>query len=94
MFIYMYVNLHFRIDIKSVVSPDLKGKFFFGCRLKMVFPFVTKKLEMSYLSLCILRHESFDIDDLSSMQDDPLCIHCMSWLIKKKSIAMWVNFRL
>ena len=37
MFIYMYVYLHFRIDIKSVVSPDLKGRFFFGCRLKMVF---------------------------------------------------------
>ena len=43
---------------------------------------------MSYLSLCIIRHETFDIDDLRSMQDDPLCLHCMSRLINKKSIAM------
>ena len=67
--------------------------FFFGRRLKMIFSFVTKELEISFLSLCILRHETFDIDDLSSMQDDPLCIHCMSWLINEKYIAMWVNFR-
>ena len=40
-----------------------------------------------------LIHETFDIDDLSSMLDDPLCIHCMSWLINKKSIALCENFR-
>ena len=59
----------------------------------MIFSSVTKELEISFLSLCNLRHETFDIDDLSSMQDDPLCIHCMSWLINEKSKAMWVNFR-
>ena len=31
----------------------------------------------------ISRHYAFDIDDLCSMQDDPLCIHCMSWLINE-----------
>ena len=59
----------------------------------MIFSFVTKELEISFLSLCILRHETFDIDDLSSMKDDPLCIHCMSWLMKEKSIAICENFR-
>ena len=59
----------------------------------MIFSFVTKELEIAFLLLCILRHETFDIDDLSSMQDDPLCIHCISWLIDEKSIATWVNFR-
>ena len=66
--------------------------FFFGRRLNMIFSFVTKELEISFLSLCILRHETFDIDDLSSMQDDPLCIHCMSCLINEKSIVMCENF--
>ena len=59
----------------------------------MIFSFVTKELEIAFLLLCILRHETFDIDDLSSMQDDPLCIHCMSWIINEKSIAMCENFR-
>ena len=67
--------------------------FFFGRRLKIIFSFVTKELKISFLSLCILRHETFDIDELNRMQDDPLCIHCMSWLINEKYIAMWVNFR-
>ena len=58
----------------------------------MIFSFVTKELEIPFLSLCILRHETFDIDDPSSMQDDPLCIHCMSWLINEKSIAICENF--
>ena len=55
----------------------------------MIFSFVTKELKISFLSL---KHETFDIDDLSSMQDDPLCIHCMSWLINEKSIAICENF--
>ena len=67
--------------------------FFFGGRLKMIFSFVTKELEISFLPLCILRHETFDIDDRSSIQDDPLCIHCMSWLTNEKSIATCENFR-
>ena len=58
----------------------------------MIFSSVTKELEIFFLSLCILRHETFDIDDLGSMQDDPLCIHCMSWLINEKSIAICENF--
>ena len=57
-----------------------------------IFSFVTE-LEISFLSLCILRHETFEIDDVSSMQDDPLCNYWMSWLINEKSIAMRVNFR-
>ena len=40
--------------------------------------FFSEEFEISFLSLCILKHETFDIDDLSSMQDDPLCILCMS----------------
>ena len=44
-------------------------------RIGFFFP---EEFEISFLSLCILRHGTFDIDDLSSMQDDPLCIHCMS----------------
>ena len=59
----------------------------------MIFSSVTKELEIFFLSLCILRHETFDIDDLGSMQDDPLYIHCMSWLINKKSIAICENFK-
>ena len=59
----------------------------------MIFYIVKKELEISFLSLCILRDETFDIDDLSSMQDDPLCIHCMSRLINEKSIAIWENLR-
>ena len=59
----------------------------------MIFSSVTKELEISFLSLCTLRHETFDIDDLGSMQDDPLCIHCMSWLINEKSIAICEKIR-
>ena len=59
----------------------------------MIFSFVTKGLKISFLSLCMLRQETFDIDDFSSMQDDPLCVHCTSWLINEKYKAMWVNFR-
>ena len=59
----------------------------------MIIFLVTKELEISFLSLCIIRHETFDIDDLSSMQDDPLFNHCMSWLMKEKSIAICENFR-
>ena len=44
-----------------------------------------KFLKFHYTSLCILRHKTFDIDDLSSMEDDPLCILCMSWLIDEKA---------
>ena len=66
--------------------------FIYGRRLKTIFSSVTKELEISFLSLCIWRHETFDIDDLSSMQDDPLCVHCMSCLINEKSIAICENF--
>ena len=59
----------------------------------MIFYLVTKELEISFLSLCILRHETFDIDDLSSMQDDPLSFHYMSWLINEKSIGLCESFR-
>ena len=59
----------------------------------MIFSSVTKELEIFFLSLCILRHETFDIDDLGSMQDDPLYIHCMSWLINEKSIAICENLK-
>ena len=59
----------------------------------MIFSFVTKELESSFLTFCILRHETFDIDDLSSIQDDPLCIHCVSWLINEKSITVCENFK-
>ena len=59
----------------------------------MIIFLVTKELEIFFLSLFILRDETFDIDDLSIMQDDPLCIHCMSWLVNEKSIALRENFR-
>ena len=58
----------------------------------MIFYLVMKELEISFLSLCISRHETFDIDYLSSMQDDPFCIHYMSWLINEKSIVVCENF--
>ena len=59
----------------------------------MIIFLVTKELEISFLSLCILTHETFDIDDLSSMQDDLLFNHCMSWLMNEKSTAICENFR-
>ena len=52
----------------------------------MIFFLVTKELEISFLSLCILRHETIDIDELSSMQDDPSCV------INEKSIVICENF--
>ena len=63
------------------------GYFFRSSVRNGFFSFVTEEFEISFLSLCILRHETFefDIDDLSSMEDDPLCIHCMSWLIDEKA---------
>ena len=33
----------------------------------MIFYIVKKELEISFLSLCILRDETFDTDDLSRM---------------------------
>ena len=69
MFIYMSAlifNLSFNL-IRQI-------EFFFP----VLGSFVTEEFEISFLSLCILRHETFDIDDLSSMPDDPLCILCMS----------------
>ena len=59
----------------------------------IVLQFGKQDLMVESVKLCILRHETFDIDDLSSMQDDPFCIHCMSWLINEKSIAKSENFR-
>ena len=89
MFIYMSA-LIFNLSFNLIWRIAFFGG---GRRIKIIFSFVTKELKISFLSLCILRHETFDIDDLSRMQDDPLCIHCMSWLINEKYIAMWVNFR-
>ena len=62
MFIYMSALLF-------NLSFNLIGRigFFFGRRLKMIFYIVKKELEISFLSLCILRDETFDIDDLSRM---------------------------
>ena len=55
--------------------------------------FVKQDLMVESVKLFNLRHETFDIYDLSIMQDDPLCIHCMSWLVNEKSIALRENFR-
>ena len=88
MFIYMS-TLIFNLSFNLI----LRIGFFLSCRLKMIFSFVTKELQISSLSLRILRHKTSHIDDLSRMQDDPLCIHCVSWLINEKFKAMWVNFR-
>ena len=51
----------------------------------IVLQFGKQDLMVESVKLCILRHETFDIDDLSSIRDDPLRIHCMSWLINEKS---------
>ena len=59
----------------------------------IVLQFGKQDLMVESVKLCILRHETFDIDDLSSMQDDPIFNHCMSWLMKEKSIAICENFR-
>ena len=59
----------------------------------IVLQFGKQDLMVESVKLCILRHETFDIDDLSSMQDEPFCIYCMSWLIDEKSIARSENFR-
>ena len=59
----------------------------------IVLQFGKQDLMVESVKLCILRHETFDIDDLSSMQDEPFCINCMSWLSNEKSIARSENFR-
>ena len=59
----------------------------------IVLQFGKQDLMVESVKLCILRHETFDIDDLSSMQDEPFCIYCMSWLIDEKYIARSENFR-
>ena len=59
----------------------------------IVLQFGKQDLMIESVKLCILRHETFDIDDLSSMQDEPFCINCMSWLSNEKSIARSENFR-
>ena len=59
----------------------------------IVLQFGKQDLMVESVKLCNLRHETFNIDDLTIMQDDPLFIHCMSWLVHEKSIALLENFR-
>ena len=86
MFIYMpalIFNLAFNLILRI--------GFFFRLSVKNDFFLVTKELEIFSRS-CITRNETFDINDLSGIHDDPLCIHCMSWLINDKSIVICENF--
>ena len=68
----MFINMSALISNLSFNLIRRKGFILFRSLVKNdFFFFVTKELEISFLSLCILRHETFDIDDLSTMQDDP-----------------------
>ena len=65
--------------------------FFFRSSVKNDF-FLCHERAWNFLSIIMyFKTWNFDIDDLSSMRDDPLCIHCMSWLINEKSIVICEN---
>ena len=90
----MFINMSALIFTLSFNLIWRIGSFFRSSVTNSFFPLSRRSLKFPFFHYVLFRHDTFDIDDLGSMQDDPLCIHCMSWLINEKSKAIgWTSDR-